>query len=44
MCLASPAFFDYNDLRSETSLKEIIMKALLFEFLIFFVRTDDSEG
>jgi len=43
-CLASPAFFVYNDLRSDTSLKENNMKALLFASLIFFVRADDREG
>jgi hypothetical protein len=43
-CLASPAFFDYNDLRSDTSLKENNMKALLFVSLMLFVRADDREG
>jgi hypothetical protein len=43
-CLASPAFFDYNDLRSDMNLKENNMKALLFASLIFFVRADDREG
>jgi hypothetical protein len=43
-CLASPAFFDYNDLRSDTSLKENDMKALLFVSLMLFFRADDREG
>jgi hypothetical protein len=43
-CLASPAFFDYNNLRSDASLKENNMKALLFVSLILFVPVDNREG
>jgi hypothetical protein len=43
-CLASPAFFDYNNLRSDASLKENNMKALLFASLILFVPADNREG